>query len=97
MKPLPILLQQHKLKFNVLANAVGYSWLALVQIALIPVYITFMGIEAYGLLGFYITMQAILQVFDLWPHAYIEPGKLPAFQLSPEGDSGTRSFVRTIE
>ena len=96
MKPLPILLLQHKLKFNVLANAAGSSWLALVQIALIPVYITFMGIEAYGLLGFYITLQAILQVFDfgLTPTLNREMARLSS---SSGEDSGARSFVRTIE
>jgi O-antigen/teichoic acid export membrane protein len=96
MKPLPILPQQHKLKFNVLANAAGYSWLALVQIALIPIYITFMGIEAYGLFGFYITMQAILQVFDLGLTPTLNR-EIARLSISPEGDSGTRSFVRTIE
>ncbi len=96
MKPLLILLQQRKLKFNVLANAVGYSWLALVQIALIPVYITFMGIEAYGLLGFYITLQAILQVFDLGLTPTLNR-EIARLSTMPEGDSGTRSFVRTIE
>jgi len=96
MKPLPILLLQHKLKFNVLANAAGYTWLALVQIALIPVYIFFMGIEAYGLLGFYVTLQAILQVFDfgLTPTLNREVARLS----SSSGEaSGTGSFVRTVE
>jgi|WetSurMetagenome_2_1015567.scaffolds.fasta_scaffold42566_3 O-antigen/teichoic acid export membrane protein len=96
MKPLSILLLQRKLKFNVLANAAGFSWLALVQIALIPVYIAFMGIESYGLLGFYVTMQAILQVFDLGLTPTLNR-EIARLSISPEGDSGTRSFVRTIE
>jgi O-antigen/teichoic acid export membrane protein len=96
MKQLPTLLHLNKLKINVLANFAGYSWLALIQIALIPVYIAFMGIEAYGLLGFYFTMQAILQVFDLGltPTLNREMARLSA---SPGGDSGARSFVRTLE
>ena len=40
----------------------GTGWSALMQIAFIPLYIKFMGIEAYGLVGFYITLQGALQI-----------------------------------
>ena len=96
MKPLPILLQQHKLKFNVLANAAGFSWLALIQIALIPVSIAFMGIEAYGLLGFYVTMQAILQVFDLGLTPTINR-EIARLSTISQGNIEIRCFVRTLE
>ena len=50
---------------NIVANLLGQSWSVLVSIAVIPLYIKFLGIEAYGLLGFYMMLQGILQVLDL--------------------------------
>jgi O-antigen/teichoic acid export membrane protein len=96
MKHPSIFFQPNKLKINVLANFTGFSWLALIQIALIPLYIKFMGIEAYGLIGFYITIQAIFQAFDLGftPTTNRELARLSTLS---EGDAEIRSFTRTVE
>jgi len=48
-----------------MANFAGTGWAALMQIVCIPLYIKFMGIEAYGLIGFYLVLQAMLQVW-IW-------------------------------
>jgi len=40
-------------------------WNAALLIAATPVYLSILGIEAYGLIGFYITLQAVLQILDL--------------------------------
>ena len=52
-------------KSNLFANFAGSGVAALLQLAFIPFYIKFLGIEAYGLIGFYIMLQAVLQVLDL--------------------------------
>ncbi len=54
-----------KLRLNVFANFLGQGWAALLQIALIPIYIKLIGIEAYGLVGFYVVLLTTAQVFDL--------------------------------
>lgn len=43
----------------------GSVWNAALLIAATPVYVSILGIEAYGLVGFYITLQAVLQILDL--------------------------------
>ena len=53
------------LKKNVIANFVGQGWTAIMGIAFIPLYIKYLGIEAYGLIGFYVLMQAWLVLFDM--------------------------------
>ena len=53
------------LKKNVIANFVGQGWTALMGIAFIPLYIKYLGVEAYGLIGFYAVMQAWLILFDM--------------------------------
>ena len=52
------------LKINILANFAGQAWSGLLTLALVPVYIKFLGIEAYGLIGFYAMLQGMLVVLD---------------------------------
>ncbi len=49
---------------NILSNAALQAWLALSQVLLVPLYIHYLGIEAYGLVGFYASIQAIFFIFD---------------------------------
>ena len=53
------------LKHNVIANFIGQGWTALMGLAFIPLYIKYLGVEAYGLIGFYAVMQAWLTLFDM--------------------------------
>jgi O-antigen/teichoic acid export membrane protein len=50
---------------NIAANFGGSIWMGLMSLAFIPLYIRFMGIEAYGLVGFFFTLQAFLSFLDL--------------------------------
>jgi O-antigen/teichoic acid export membrane protein len=44
-----------------LSNSV---WSALIGLAVVPFYLKYLGIEAYGLIGFFATLQALLQLLD---------------------------------
>jgi O-antigen/teichoic acid export membrane protein len=83
-------------KLNLLASFVGTGWAALIQIVFIPVYIRLMGIEAYGLIGFYFMTQGVLQILDfgLSPTVNRELSR-----YSTQGKSGneSRDLVRTLE
>jgi O-antigen/teichoic acid export membrane protein len=50
---------------NIAANYIGRTWTALLGIVLIPVYIRFLGMEAYGLVGFYATLTSVIGILDL--------------------------------
>lgn len=52
------------LKRNVIANFLGQGWTALMAIAFVPVYIQHLGIEAYGLIGFFTMLQIWLSILD---------------------------------
>jgi len=54
-----------KLGRNLLAGLANSVWTALVSLAVIPLYLKFLGIEAYGLIGFFATTQTLLQILDL--------------------------------
>ena len=53
------------IKRNVIANYVGAGWTALMALAFVPLYIRYLGIEAYGLLGVYAILQAWLSLLDM--------------------------------
>lgn len=52
-------------RLNLLAGLVNSIWSALVGLSVVPLYVRYLGIEAYGLIGFFVTMQAVLQLFDM--------------------------------
>lgn len=53
------------LKKNILANYIGRGWCALMEIAFVPIYIEYLGMEAYGLIGVYTMLQAWLLLLDM--------------------------------
>ena len=50
---------------NLLANYVGQFWRAVMAVAFIPIYIKLIGIESYGLIGFFAIFQSSLALFDM--------------------------------
>jgi O-antigen/teichoic acid export membrane protein len=52
-------------KRNVVASFLGQGWSALMSLAFVPVYISYLGMEAYGLLGLFALLQAWLALLDM--------------------------------
>jgi O-antigen/teichoic acid export membrane protein len=53
------------LKKNVIANYFGIGWQALMGFAFVPLYIKYLGMEAYGLIGIFAILQAWLVLLDM--------------------------------
>lgn len=47
---------------NILSNFILQIWLFIGQLILIPVYIKYLGVEQYGLVGFYASLQSIFVI-----------------------------------
>lgn len=54
-----------RLARNLMAGLANAVWSGLVGLAVVPFYLQYLGMEAYGLIGFFVTMQALLQVLDM--------------------------------
>jgi len=54
-----------KLGRNLMAGFANSIWSALIGLAVVPFYLNYLGIEAYGLIGFFVTTQAVLGILDL--------------------------------
>lgn len=53
------------LKHNVFANYVSQIYATMIGIVTVPLYIKYMGAEAYGLVGFFALMQAFFNLLDM--------------------------------
>jgi O-antigen/teichoic acid export membrane protein len=54
-----------QLQRNLLAGLLNSIWTALATFAVVPFYIDYLGIEAYGVIGFFITLQGVFLLLDL--------------------------------
>lgn len=52
-------------RVNVIANYLGQGWVALMGLAFVPIYIKYLGMEAYGLIGIFAVLQASLTLLDM--------------------------------
>jgi len=84
------------LRKNIVANFAGTIWSTGIAIVVVPFYVHFLGIEAYGLVGLFATLQAI--------SALLEVGLSPTMnrelaRASTRSDSiaATRDLLRTME
>ena len=84
------------LKKNLLANYLGQGWAALMGLAFVPVYIKYLGIEAYGLIGFFALLQAWLTLLDMGitPTMSREMGR---FVGGGSSIGSIRSLLRSVE
>ncbi|WP_298199948.1 oligosaccharide flippase family protein [Desulfosporosinus sp.] len=83
-------------KKNIIANFAGNGWTTLMAVAFVPLYIRFMGIESYGLVGIFSTLLVILGLLDMGLSATLnrELARLSA-QLDKTQDM--RNLLRTLE
>lgn len=86
------------LRANIAANFAGKLVSGLLNLALTPVYVRILGIESYGLVGLYASIQAILSVLDLGLGATLSV-RLAALSASDSEASRRemRDLVRTFE
>ncbi|MEW6083517.1 MAG: oligosaccharide flippase family protein [Chloroflexota bacterium] len=84
------------LRSNIIANFLGKVWPSLLGILLVPVYLYYLGVEAYGLIGFFVSLQALISFLDLGLST--ATNREVAIGLnSREKEEQTRDLVRTLE
>ncbi len=84
------------LKGNIAANFAGTLWQALMGLIFVPLYIRFMGIESYGLIGIFSTLQITLGLLDLGLGSTLTRG-MARLSALPDKEQEMRNLVRTLE
>ncbi len=84
------------LKKNIIANYFGQGWNALIGIIFVPVYIKYLGIEAYGLIGVFAMLQTLLTLLDMGmtPTLSREMARFIGGAHTPQS---IRDLLRTLE
>ena len=54
-----------KVKTNILANYFGSFWQMAMSLLFVPLYIRFLGIESYGIIGFFSSLTVVLYLLDM--------------------------------
>lgn len=83
-------------KHNIIANYAGHVWTSIMGFVFAPLYIKFMGVESYGLVGFSAALGAIFLVLDLGLGATVVR---ETARLSATHDKGRQlsDLIRTLE
>ena len=84
------------LKKNIVANFTGSIWQAIMSLIFIPFYIKFMGIESWGLIGIFATLQATFGLLDMGLSSTLNR-EMARLSVLPHKEQEMRNLVRTLE
>lgn len=83
-------------KKNIIANYAGSFWSALMGLAFVPLYIKHLGMESYGLIGIFASLQTWLALLDLG----ISPAlsrEMARLQAGKHTAQSIRELLRSVE
>lgn len=91
--------QPSRVRVNVAANLAGNAWLATLGLLFPPLFARWMGVESYGLVGFYTSLIALLSLFDLGLGMTLgrEVARLSSRPGDEEARRDMRDLLRTFE
>ncbi|MDP2371478.1 oligosaccharide flippase family protein [Rhodoferax sp.] len=84
------------LQRNVRAAYLGQGWTALMGLAFIPVYIRYLGVEAWGLVGFMAMMQAWFALLDMGLAPTLSR-EMARFSAGAHSAQSIRNLLRSLE
>lgn len=84
------------LQKNVLANYIGQGWTALMGLAFVPLYIKYLGMEAYGLIGVFAILQAWLSLLDMGMTPTLNR-EMARYKAGAHSAQSIRDLLRTLE
>lgn len=85
------------LKLTIFSNIFSGVWSAILGILFVPVYLKYVGVEAYGIIGFFTSLQVFLYILDfgLSPTFNREIARLTAVD-DPEMNGQIRTLTKTL-
>lgn len=84
------------LRQNIFANFIGRAWAFISVYLFVPLYLRYLGIEAYGLVGFYSTLLGIMAFADMGFTATLNR-EMARLSVSKNSASEMRNLLRTYE
>lgn len=84
------------LKIDVLANYVGQAWRAAMNLVFVPMYIEYLGMEAYGVVGFFALLQTWLLLLDVGMRPTLAR-EMARFLGGAHDPQSIRNLLRSVE
>ncbi len=84
------------LKQNISATLLGNAWMALMGLVFVPLYIKFLGIESYGLIGFFAMLQVMTGLLDMGFSGTLNR-EMARLSVLPGKEQEIRNLVRSLE
>ena len=84
-----------RLRTNLIANFAGAGWSAGIQLACVPLFIKLLGVEAYGLIGFFASLQIALQALNMGLSATVNR-QLARYSTLPDKAQEPRDLLHTL-
>lgn len=84
------------LKVTLIVSYISQGYTSLIGIILMPIYLYYMGIEAFGLIGFFLMLQNWLQLFDLGLSPTLSR-EISVYRASAISASIIRQRLRSVE
>lgn len=84
------------LKRNIIANYAGQGWSGLMSLAFVPMYIQYLGIEAYGLIGVFAMLQVWLTLLDMGMTPALSR-EMARFTAGSHSAGSIHNLLRTLE
>ncbi len=84
------------IKKNITANFVGSVWQAIMGLAFVPIYIRYLGVESYGLIGIFALLQGWLALLDMGMTPTLTR-EMARFTGGAHDSQSIRDLLRTIE
>jgi O-antigen/teichoic acid export membrane protein len=84
------------LKRNIAANFGGNIWTGLMSLVFVPLYIRFMGIEAYGLMGIFAALLGLFALLDMGLSSTLNR-EIARLSVQTEKAQDICDLVRTLE
>lgn len=81
---------------NIVANYVGAAWVAILSLIFTPLYLRFLGIEAYALIGFYALLSSLMGFLDFGLGTTLSR-ELARLSADPGIGERQRNLARTLE
>ena len=81
---------------NTVANYIGTFCQALLGFLFVPLYIKYLGIESYGLIGFSVSLSALLRLADLGLSSTLSR-EFARYSVLPESAERMRSLLKTLQ
>ncbi len=85
-----------KLKRNIIANYIGQAWSGIMAVSFLPLYIEYLGVEAYGLIGVFVVLQTVLVLLDLGMTPTLNR-EMARFSAGEHTSQSIRNLLRSLE